>query len=145
MSWMILEKGWPKSLCMCDCGVVDLVFTQSINNGRSKSCGCKQYNNHITHGYNGTRTYKSYHSMKERCLNPNHHAYNNYGGRGIKICDRWLLSFENFLEDMGERPIERTLDRVNNDGDYMKDNCRWATNIEQANNRRKRAIVLVKQ
>ena len=75
--------------------------------------------------------------MKQRCLNPNYHHFENYGGRGIKVCARWLNSFENFLADMGLKPSpDLTLDRKNNDGHYNKRNCRWATAKEQASNRR---------
>jgi hypothetical protein len=87
------------------------------------------------HGLAGSPTYSSWAAMKQRCLNQNHPKYRNWGGRGIAVCDRWL-KFENFLADMGERPVGKTLDRINNDGDYEPGNCRWATPAQQVANRR---------
>lgn len=84
------------------------------------------------------RTRSSWYHMKQRVLNPNSDVYHHYGGRGINICVRWLDSFENFLEDMGERPVGLSLDRVNNDGNYTPENCRWATQSDQVRNRRRR-------
>jgi hypothetical protein len=93
----------------------------------------------ITHGHTtgGTisPTYKTWKSVVERCTNPNHRRWKDYGGRGIKVCDRWR-KFENFLADMGERPEGKTLDRKEVNGNYELNNCRWATNEEQAINRR---------
>lgn len=92
-----------------------------------------------THAMTGTGTYRSWLAMRVRCTDPKHHAWKNYGGRGITVCDRWMESFENFYADMGDRPSGRSLDRVDNDGNYEPGNCRWATRSEQARNKRRTA------
>lgn len=90
------------------------------------------------HGLSESATYYSWKSMIARCNNPNATGYKNYGGRGIKVCKRWL-KFENFLKDMGKRPKNKTLDRINNNGNYKPANCKWSDNTEQ--NRKKRSII----
>lgn len=96
------------------------------------------------HGYRCTPEYTAWCRIKAVCCNKNNPKFTNYGGRGIKICDRWLESFENFLSDMGHRPSEKhSIDRINNDGNYEPDNCRWTTSTNQANNRRSNVLFLV--
>lgn len=123
----------------CKCGTIFDVRLNSIEQGVTKSCGCFRKNmiaeRNKTHGMNRTPTHITWNAMKDRCRNKNYNNYKYYGGRGISYCDRWE-KFENFLEDMGERPEERTLDRIDVNGNYCKENCRWATLAVQASNKR---------
>ena len=97
-----------------------------------------------THGLSGTSEHISWKHMRQRCFNPNDKKYSDYGGRGITVCDRWLY-FEHFLADMGLKPTSKhSIDRIDNDGNYRPDNCRWATNENQANNRRSNRLITLK-
>jgi hypothetical protein len=124
--------------CACDCGSTVLV-RQDYLKGRKKSCGCLHREvtaaRNVIHGWTGTKTFQSWRSMRARCYIATSHRFDRYGGRGIAVCDRWRDSFVAFLADMGERPAGKTLDRINNDGNYEPGNCRWATSSEQGRNR----------
>lgn len=136
------EKSRTRWLCRCICGAEKIVISATLTNGRSISCGCIGFKLRSLkikkHGMAGTKTYKSWHSMHQRCQGKGgHEAYVN---NGITVCERWS-SIENFVEDMGERPIGKSLDRIDGTKGYFKENCRWATHKEQMNNRNVNVIV----
>lgn len=126
-------------LCVCDCGTEKPVKAHLLlrDNG-TRSCGCLQRSVVTKHGMEGTYVYKCWQSMKSRCNDPRNTEYQHYGGRGISVCESWNNSFSNFLSDMGEPPTaSHTLDRRDFNGNYCKDNCRWATRTEQNRNTRR--------
>ena len=128
--------------CLCECGNRKNVIINSLTHNRIKSCGCLNKemakDRLLKHGLRYNPLYRTWSNIKHRCYNTNYKKYKDYGGRGIKVCDRWLNSFENFLEDMGPKPSkEYSIDRIDVNGNYEPTNCRWADAYTQRHNRRK--------
>ena len=157
---LVVNKGESKKgrvywNCKCECGNDVVASTTQLKSGNTQSCGCllkeRISETHKTHGLTKTRFYRVWHQMKRRCTNPDYNEYHLYGGRGIGISEEWL-TFENFMNDMYNSYIEfekehgknsASLDRLDSDKDYNKDNCRWATDLEQARNRKDNISVVV--
>lgn len=132
-------------LCKCDCGNERVVYSGHLKNGHTQSCGCymkeRSSEANIKHGQNRskkpTSEYKTWIDIKYRCSeNAADNNFKSYYGKGIRVCERWINSFENFFEDMGKKPSPKhSIDRINNDGNYEPSNCKWSTNREQARNK----------
>lgn len=134
--------------CECVCGQKTIVASKHLRQGRIKSCGCLQKEmvskRFSKHKLVESSEYVSWCGMKYRCYNVGCKSYINYGGRGIAVCERWLQSFENFLEDMGKKPSPiHSIDRINNNGNYEPGNCRWATPPQQGRNVRRNVNITI--
>lgn len=125
-------------LCKCDCGKLKTVISGNLKSGTSNSCGCLMMEQNTKHGDHKTAFYNAWRDLKFRCNAPSSPEYHNYGGRGVKVCKEWNDDYLNFKNDMFDSYVHGlSIDRINVDGDYCKENCRWATNKEQCNNMRK--------
>lgn len=140
-------SGRKKWNCRCDCGEAVQVFTTNLRRGLTRSCGCINRElamKRITHGMSKSREYHCWQAMLSRCLHPKNIGFQNYGGAGIRVCERWRYSFENFLADMGEAPFDgASIDRKENKGNYEPSNCRWATRRQQNNNKSSNRMIAI--
>lgn len=145
-----IKNGHIYWKCKCDCGNDCIVKGYSLKSGNTKSCGCLQKENaskaKYKHRMSKTKLYKRWEDIKKRCYNKNSYNYKNYGGRGIKMCDEWLNDFMNFYSWAMENGYEEKLsiDRINNNGDYEPNNCRWVDIKTQCNNRRSNHLITYK-
>jgi hypothetical protein len=130
--------------CRCVCGTDKAVSIQALRSGATRSCGCLHRRTLTTHGYSYKAEYRSWQQLLNRCLNARNKGYPRYGGRGITVCERWQHSFENFIADMGPKPSPaHSIDRIDVDGNYEPENCRWATMQQQSENRRNSRFLTV--
>lgn len=137
-------KQGARWLCQCSCGNTTTALSKSLKDSKSRSCGCLRNEvastHHTTHGLTDSPVYDVWTSMMQRCTNPNNPNFLHYGGRGIDVCERWK-SFENFFTDMGHKPKDLSLDRIDVNDGYSPSNCRWATNKEQGRNTRRNTFI----
>ena len=145
--WIVLERAPNRGryvcwLCRCQCGNTGIVRSGNLVTETSRSCGCLHIDTITTHKQTDTPEYSTWTAMKSRCYTKSNAGYPYYGGRGITVCERWLHSFPNFLVDMGHKPTpNHSLDRIDSNGDYCPENCRWALQETQDNNRRSNRFI----
>lgn len=133
--------------CVCICGKQFEVHACALKSGNTTSCGCEHFkrtrNRMTTHGMSKTGAWRSWQNIRKRCMNPDYPFFENYGGRGITVCERWKESFENFFSDMGPRPQGMSIERMENDSGYSPDNCFWASDHTQRRNKRTTRMLTV--
>lgn len=142
---LLISNGYNSRVveCLCNpeyggCGKTTTVDLSRLIDGAVVSCGCYRKERATKHGHHKVPEYKTWVNIKQRCYNEKNDQYNDYGGRGITMCDEWLESFEAFYRDMGPRPSpSHTVERTDNDKGYCKENCKWATRLDQNNNTRR--------
>lgn len=148
--FVVKRVNIPHYQCKCDCGKETLVSIYEIINNKTKSCGClleeNQKRGNLIHGEakrgNWKKEFRVWVNIRQRCYNTNCKAYKNYGGRGIIVCERWMISFQDFLQDIGRAPSpDHSLERIDNDGNYEPGNCKWVTRKEQNNNTRRNFFI----
>lgn len=141
-------KHRGRSLCLCECGKESIRINSDLIGEHTRSCGCLVVGAAVKHGHSvgsrPSRTYESWGNLIQRCTNPKHPRYHDYGGRGITVCEKWIDSFDAFLKDMGDCPPELTIERIDNNRGYEPGNCKWATRAEQHQNRRDNKILTVR-
>ncbi len=132
-------------ICQCSCGRVRMLTSDALKRGHTRSCGCLRKEllgkRSRRHGLSQTKAYFCWKHMLDRCYKSTHPNYQNYGARGITVCDRWRDSLDNFIADMGQPPDAHTLDRTNNNGNYEPDNCKWRTYTQQNRNLRSNTLL----
>lgn len=143
----LCERRPSRWACECRCGKLTKVATDALLRERgTRSCGCINRESLLaktkTHGLSNSPEYRVWNAMVERCSNPKNIGYENYGGRGIKVCERWM-KFSNFISDMGRRPLGGTIERENNNGDYEPANCSWNTHAQQSLNKRTNRVLVI--
>ena len=148
--WTVIEKVGKEAqgivwMCRCDCGTEKTVSGGNLRSGLSKSCGCwnlEQVRSAKKHGMSKSPEFKVWKLMRNRCNNTDSPDYPRWGGRGIRVCPRWDASFSDFYADMGPRPDGTSIERMDNNGNYDPGNCKWATDEEQAHNKRNNRVLV---